>query len=65
MEARFTVYEIEHGGDLDAALEDLRRAGCVDIVARADFANECMAVACTLPDGVTSPAGLTLTVACL
>lgn len=65
MIATFVVHEIEHGGDLDAALDDLKRAGCSKIVAQADFSNECMTVQCELPEGATSPKQLRLEVACL
>ena len=66
MKTRFTVFEIEHGSDVDASVEDLRRVGCWQIeVISTDYACECMTVECQLPEGVTKPEQLTLEVACL
>ena len=49
--ARFWVYEIEHGGDVDAALEDLKKAGAKDLaVLNVDSVHECMLVECELPE---------------
>lgn len=66
MRTRFHVFEIEHGADVDASLEDLRQAGCWQIeVLGVDYACECMRVECELPEGVTHPDQLALKVACL
>lgn len=66
MKVRFPVFEIEHSGDVDASVEDLRRAGCWQItVMDTDFAAEYMLVECQLPEGFTRPGQLSLEVACL
>lgn len=66
MKARFHVFEIEHDGDVQASLEDLRRAGCWQIeVLEIDLACECMRVRCELPAGCDSPQSLALKVAVL
>lgn len=58
--AKFRVYEIEHNGDVDASVEDLRKAGCTNVrVLTTDFEeSESMVVECTMPAGVTTRAGL-------
>jgi hypothetical protein len=56
---RFRVYEIEHQGDVDASVEDLKRAGCTGVrILATDFEAECMVVECTLPAGLNSHAEL-------
>lgn len=62
----FTVFEIEHGGDVDAALQDLRQAGCWQIAVQSiDYGDESMIVRCQLPAGCTDPKHLALEVAIL
>lgn len=53
---RFNIYEIEHHGDEDSAIAELRRVGCTDIhvVARDHEHDESMRVECTLPDSIRS-----------
>jgi hypothetical protein len=64
--ATFTVFEIEHQGDADASVEDLRLAGCWQIeVLRLDFATETMLVRCQLPEGITDPEALPVEFTCL
>ena len=66
MKATFPVFEIEHHGDVDAALQDLRQAGCWSIeVLNVDFATETMEVRCQLPAGCENPKFLALEVAIL
>jgi hypothetical protein len=51
----FNIYEIEHSGDEDDAISQLRAAGATDIkvVGRDHEGEESMRVQCVLPDGVT------------
>lgn len=53
--ARFPVYEIEHGGDEENAIEALGKAGCKDLkVLDRDYeGGESIVVSCVLPAGVT------------
>jgi uncharacterized protein YcbK (DUF882 family) len=66
--ARFNIYEIEHHGDEESAIAELRRVGCTDIqvVARDHEHDESMRVECKLPDSIRSVRELeTLTDLCL
>jgi hypothetical protein len=65
--ARFAVYEIEHGGDEEASVADLVKAGCrnVRVVSRDYEGAEAMVVECELPAGVSKPSELKLEFACL
>jgi hypothetical protein len=66
MKARFPVFEIEHDGDVNASVEDLRNAGCWQIaVLSVDYDHEYMNVECQLPEGINRPEDLRLEVACL
>lgn len=66
MKALFHVYEIEHHDDVNASVDDLRRAGCWQIeVISMDFDAERMTVRCELPAGCEGPQFLALEVAVL
>ncbi len=66
MRALFRVYEIEHSGDVEASLADLKGAGCSGIeVVDVCYEGEWMLVAAALPAGVSEPSELKLKVACL
>lgn len=59
--ATFLIYEVAHGGDVDASLEDLRRAGCTNVeLLSTDYATETAVVQCSLPEGVLLPSQLKL-----
>lgn len=51
----FPIYEIEHPGDEQTALESLRAAGCTNIkvIVRDYDSEERIVVQCDLPQGVT------------
>jgi len=51
----FRVYEIEHSGDEQASIDELRAAGCTDIkVLSRDYSgSESMVVRCDLPPNKT------------
>lgn len=56
---RFRIYEVEHQGDEQAAVEDLRKAGCdeIKVVCRDYLECECeesIMVECLLPEGMKS-----------
>lgn len=53
------VAEVEHGGDEENSIADLRRAGCgnIQVVSR-DYDNGVIVVKCTPPTGVTTKAQL-------
>jgi len=49
------LYEIEHEGDLEASIDDLRAAGCREIaVVATDFENETAVVSAVIPAHLTS-----------
>lgn len=51
----FVVAEVEHGGDEENSIADLRRAGCGNIqVTGRNYGNGVIRVTCTPPAGVTS-----------
>jgi hypothetical protein len=58
--SRFNIYEIEHCGDEEGALAELRRIGATDIeiVARDHEHDESIRVQCVLPDTIRSRADL-------
>lgn len=57
--AKIVVYEIEHGGDRDAAVAALAKAGCSNIVVMAEnYDEEVIAVVCDLPPDCASVAEL-------
>ena len=64
--AQFNIYEVEHYGVEEKALDDLRKEGCTNILVLLRY-HVCglIRVACDLPDGVTHPNQLTLECACL
>ena len=64
--AQFNIHEVEHYGDEENSLEDLRKAGCTNIlVLLRDHDRGFIRVACDLPEGVTQPNQLKLECACL
>jgi hypothetical protein len=65
---RFNIYEIEHHGDEQSAIEELQRVGCTDIevVARDHEHDESIRVECKWPDSIKSMRELeTLTDLCV
>jgi hypothetical protein len=59
--ATFVIYEVAHGGDVDASLEDLRRAGCTNVeLLETDYSTETAVVQCSLPVGILLPSQLKL-----
>ena len=64
--AQFNIHEVEHYGDEEHSIEDLRKAGCTNIlVLLRDHDRGFIRVACDLPEGVTHPNQLKLECACL
>ena len=54
--AQFNIHEVEHYGDEENSLEDLRKAGCTNIlVLLRDHDRGFIRVVCDLPEGVTHP----------
>ena len=64
--AQFNIHEVEHYGVEENSLDDLRKAGCTNIlVLLRDHDRGLIRVVCDLPEGVTHPNQLKLECACL
>ena len=64
--AQFNIYEVEHYSVEANSLDELRKAGCTNIlVLLRDHDRGLIRVACELPEGVTHPNQLKLECACL
>ena len=64
--AQFNIYEVEHYSVEENSLDDLRKAGCTNIlVLLRDHDRGFIRVACDLPEGVTHPDQLKLECTCL
>ena len=64
--AQFNIYEVEHYGVEEKALDDLRKEGCTNILVLLRYHDRgLIRIVCDLPEGVTHPNQLTLECACL
>ena len=64
--AQFNIYEVEHYGVEEKTLDELRKAGCTNIlVLLRDHDRGFIRVVCDLPEGVTHPNQLKLECTCL